>query len=108
MISLFIGNKSLYYCSSVYGDSSAVLVDWFSQTEIIGDTILSGQRYFNFDNEEFLRLEGNRVFTYSENGDIIKYNFEVEIGDTVDFQGNTLIVSDVSQKPILEDIQKDV
>ena len=106
IISLSIGNKYLYHQYSLAGDSVAVVVDWYSHKEIIADTIIFGRRYFNFNNEELLRLEGKKVLAFSKNGDIVKYDFEVEIGDTVDFQGDNLIVSEVSKEPILGDIQK--
>ena len=103
IISLSIGNKYLYH---VYSLADIVFSDLYSHQEIIADTIIFGRRYFNFNNEEFLRIEGNKVLVFSKNGDIVKYDFEVEIGDTVDFQGDNLIVSEVSEEPILGDIQK--
>lgn len=103
IISLSIGNKYLYH---VYSLSGQIFADLYSHKEIIADTIILGRRYFNFNNEELLRLEGKKVLVFSDNGDIVKYDFEVETGDTVDFQGDNLIVSEVSQEPILGETQK--
>ncbi len=102
VVALSKGNVFYY---NEYSLSEVVLADWYSYNEVIGDTVIQNKRYFVLNNNIFERADEYRVYTFRSDLEIVKLNYNIQIGDTVEFNNYRVIVENIEKKRVFNETQ---
>jgi hypothetical protein len=101
-VALNVGNLFYYseYSSSQISDTAWAVSDWFRYDNIIGDTLILNKRYFILNHSTLRRADENKLYGFENNNEVTLLDFDVQIGDTVDFYNSRAIVEDIGKRQI--------
>ena len=98
VISLQLGNEYYFNASMAEGN---YYTDWYYTKTIEKDTIINGFKYYKYIDNSYIRVDGDKVLENKRGNDIVKFDYTVSVGDTINYNGNTLIVEEILEQNIL-------
>jgi len=98
IISLKVGNNYFFHA---YVSGGSYYTDWYYTEVIYRDTIINGKKYHSYADGSSFRIEGNSVFENINGEDIIKFDFTVNVKDTITYNTLKLIVEEITEESVL-------
>lgn len=101
-VALNIDNIFYYHGYSVNQDSDSVwaVAESFGYEKVIGDTLIQNKRYFILNYNVFRRADKDKLYCFENNHEITLLNYNVQMGDTVDFYNSRVIVEDIGKRQV--------
>ena len=101
-VALKTGNIFYYheYSSGQLADSVWVVSEWFLYDNVIGDTLILNRKYFILNHSTLRRADKDRFYGFENSKEVTLLNYDIQIGDTVDFYNSRVIVEDIGKKQV--------
>lgn len=101
-VALNIGDIFYYHGHSVVHGSDSIwaLAEWFGYDKVMGDTIVHDNRYFVLNHNILRRANKNKLYGFENGREVTLLDYDVQIGDTVDFFHSKVIVDDIRKKQV--------
>lgn len=102
-VALNEGNIFYYHGHNAIHDSDSLwtLAEWFGYDEVMRDSIINNNRHIVLNYNILSRADKNKLYDFENGREVTLLDFNVQIGDTVDFYNSKVIVEDISKKPAL-------
>ena len=101
-VALNEGNIFYYHGHNAIHDSDSLwtLAEWFGYDEVMRDSIINNNRYFILNYNILRRADKNKLYDFENGREVTLLDFNVQIGDTVDFYSSKVIVDDMGKRQV--------